>query len=366
MESTEKITGTQLSLMIFSFIAPTVILVIPGLMATISKQDAWITIFPAIVVGALSIWVMTTLSKRYPGQTIIQYSCQIIGKWPGRCLGFYYIYYWINFDFIILNQHVQFINTVLLMRTPSIVISLTLAILCGIAVYMGIEAIARCNESLSLLILVLLIPLLILMLTESDPERLRPILSKGIVPVLQGSFFPAAYLSQFLILGWLIPFLNQPKKATRAAFFSLFTISGLLAITILPLIMVFGPLTKKLTFPVLSVIQYIGLKGSFERLEALAVAIWVMGCFIKISLTFFIICLSLGHLFNIKNYKDFIIPITIMSVIGSISVFVNYSTDLSNYLNFTYPSYALFSHLLLPLFLLMIDTTKRRWRKFTR
>ncbi|MZQ81373.1 endospore germination permease [Paenibacillus sp. 5J-6] len=366
MESTEKITGTQLSLMIFSFIAPTVILVIPGLMASLSKQDAWITIFPAIMVGALSIWVMTTLSTRYPGQTIIQYSCHIIGKWPGKCLGLYYIYYWLNFDFIILNQHIQFINTVLLMRTPSIVISLTLAVLCGIAVYMGIEAIARCNESLSLLILVLLIPLLVLMLTESDPERLRPILSKGIVPVLQGSFFPTAYLSQFFILGWLIPFLNQPKKATKASFVSLFTISGLLAITILPLIMVFGPLTKKLTFPVLSVIQYIGLKGSFERLEALAVAIWVMGCFIKISVTFFVICLSLGHLFNIKNYKDFIIPITIMSVFGSISVFVNYSTDLSNYLNFTYPSYALFSHLLLPLALLMIDTTKRRLKKFMR
>lgn len=363
MESAEKITGTQVSLLIFSFVAPTVILVIPGLMSTISKQDAWITILPAFLIGALTIMVMTTLSKRYPGQSIIQYSCQIIGKWPGKCLGCYYIYSWINFDFVILNQHVQFINTVLLMRTPSIVISLTLAILCGIAVYMGIEAIARVNESLSLLILVLLIPLLILMLTEADPERLRPILSKGIVPVLQGSIFPTAYLSQFFILGWLIPFMNQPNKATKASFISLFTISGLLAITIIPLIMVFGPLTKKLTFPVLSVIQYVGLKGSFERLEALAVAIWVMGCFIKISLTFFIICLSLGHLFNIKRYKDLVIPITILSVLGSISIFVNYSTDLSSYLNYTYPSYALLTHLVLPLGLLLIDSTKRRWKK---
>lgn len=363
MESAEKISGTQLCLLVFSFIAPTVILVVPSFMEKISKQDTWITIFPAVLIGALNVWVMIILSNRYPGQTIIQYSSQILGKCPGKFLGFYFLYYWINFDFIILNQHVQFINTVFLMRTPSIVVSLTLALLCGIAVYMGIESIARCNEYLSLLIFALLIPLLLLMLAESDLERLRPVMSKGIVPVLQASIFPVAYLGQFVILGWLLPYLNQPKKAAKVSFISLFIVSGLFCITVLPLIMIFGPLTRKLAFPILSVIQYIGIKGSFERLEALAVAIWVMGCFIKVSLTFFIICLSLAQLFDIKSYRSFVVPITILSVIGSVSVFVNYSTDLSSYLRDTYPSLAFSTHLILPLLLLMIDSIKRHWKK---
>lgn len=363
MESAEKISGTQLCLLVFSFIAPTVILVVPSFMEKITKQDTWITIFPAVLIGALNVWVMIVLSNRYPGQTIIQYSSQILGKWPGKFLGFYFLYYWINFDFIILNQHVQFINTVFLMRTPSIVVSLTLALLCGIAVYMGIESIARCNEYLSLLIFALLIPLLLLMLAESDPERLRPVMSKGIVPVLQASIFPVAYLGQFVILGWLLPYLNQPKKAAKVSFISLFIISCLFCMTVLPLIMVFGPLARKLAFPILSVIQYIGIKGSFERLEALAVAIWVMGCFVKVSLTFFIVCLSISHLFDIKSYRNFVFPITILSVIGSVSVFINYSTDLSSYLRDTYPSYALSTHFILPLLLLMIDTIKRHWKK---
>ncbi|OME75892.1 hypothetical protein BK120_29950 [Paenibacillus sp. FSL A5-0031] len=363
MKSAEKISATQLSLLLFSFIAPTVILIIPSLMVKISKQDAWITIFPSILIGLLNIWVMIILSNRYPGQTIIQYSSQIIGKWLGKCLGIYLIYYWINFDFIILNQHIQFINTVLLHKSPSIVVSLSLALLCGIAVYMGIESIARSNEYLALVIFVFLIPLLMLMLAEYDPERLRPVLSEGMFPVLQGAIYPVAYLCQFFILGWLLPYLNQPKKAFKASFIGLVTTSGLLAITILPVIMIFGPLTEKLSFPLFSVIQYIGFQGSFERMEALAVAIWVMGCFIKISVTFFIICLSICHLFNVKNYKDLVIPITILSVLGSVSVFVNYSTDLSNYLSYTYPTLALFTQLILPLILLMIDSIKRLWKK---
>ncbi len=281
MESAEKVSGTQLCLLMFSFIAPTVILVIPGLMSSLAKQDSWLTILPTLLIGALNIGIMLTLSKRYPGMTIIQYSAHIIGKWPAKLLSCYLIYVWFNFDFIILNQHIQFINTVFLMKTPSVVISLTLAIFCCIAVYMGIEAIARCNEYLALLNIVLLIPLLFLMLAESDPERLRPVMGNGIVPVFQASVFPIAYITQFFTLGWLLPYLNQPKQAAKASFLSLGIISGLLCITLLPLIMVFGPLTEKLTFPVLSVIQYIGIKGSFERLEALAVAIWVMSCFIS-------------------------------------------------------------------------------------
>lgn len=363
MESAEKISGTQLGLLVFSFIAPTLILVVPGFMEKIARQDAWITIFPAVLIAVLNVWVMILLSNRYPGQTIIQYSSQILGKLPGKFVGCYLLYFWLNFDFIILNQHIQFINTVFLMRTPSIVVGLTLALLCGLAVYMGIESIARCNEYLSLLIFVLLIPLLLFMLVESDPERLRPVMSKGIVPVLQASIYPIAYLGQFMILGWLLPYLNQPKKAAKVSFISLFIVSGLFCITVLPLIMIFGPLTRKLAFPILSVIQYIGIKGSFERLEALAVAIWVMGCFIKVSLTFFIICLSLAQLFDIKSYRSFVVPITILSVIGSVSVFVNYSTDLSSYLRDTYPSLAFSTHLILPLLLLIIDSIKRHCKK---
>ncbi|MFF2093972.1 endospore germination permease [Paenibacillus sp. NPDC058174] len=363
MTPAEKISPTQLSLLLFSFIAPTVILIIPNVTVEISKQDAWMTIFPSILIGSINIWVMILLSKRYPGQTIIQYSSQIIGKWLSKLMGLYILYYWINFNFIIINQHIQFVNTVLLHRSPPIVLSLSLALLCGIAVYMGIESIARCNEYLALVMFVLLIPLLMLMLAEYDPERLRPVLSNGLFPVLQGSIFPAAYLSQFFILGWLLPYLNKPKKALKASFFGLFTISGLLAIIMIPMIMIFGPLTEKLTFPLLSVIQYIGIQGSFERMEALAVAIWVMGSFIKISLTFFVICLSIGQLCNIKGYKDLVIPITILSVLGSISVFVNYSTDLNHYLRYTYPSHALFTQLALPLILLMIDSIKKLWKK---
>ena len=64
--------------------------------------------------------------------------------------------------------------------------------------------------------------------------------------------------------------------------------------------MVFGPITGKLNFSFLRVIQYIGIVGSFERLEAIAVSIWVMGIFVKVSVLLFMFCLSVSQLFGIR------------------------------------------------------------------
>lgn len=363
MNIAERISGRQLVLLLFSFIAPTVVLVIPGLMYHYAKLDAWLTLVPALCAGTFTIACMTILSRRYPGMTIVRYGAEIVGLWPSRVLGAFYLFYWFNFCFIILNQHIQFINTVLLMRSPPLVISLTLAVLCAIAAGMGIEAIGRCNEYLAMLIFVLLLPLLLLMLEESDPGQLLPIMGDGTSPILRGSLYPSAYLSQFVILGWLLPYLNRPRRAAAYSMIALLTIAGLLLVTVIPLILIFGPLTDKLSFPLLSVIQYIGLEGSFERLEAIGVVIWVMGCFVKISLTLFIVCLTIRDLCRMDRYKDFIVPVTLVSVIGSVTIFVHYATDLNHYLRYTYPAFALFAHCVVPFVLLAIDSVRRGWRR---
>ncbi|MDF2646998.1 MAG: hypothetical protein K0Q73_2803 [Paenibacillus sp.] len=358
MMPSEKITGTQLGLLLYSFVAPTILLRIPTGMVGFAKQNAWISVLPATLTGLLSIWVMTILANRYPGLTIIEYSSKIIGKWLGKCVGFYYVFYWFTFVSVIAIEHIGFINTVLLPNSPSFIVIVTLLIICGFAVSLGIEVIARSNEFLSILIIVFFIPLLFLMLGRSDFGQLKPIFNKGILPVLQGSLFPASFMSQFFILGWLLPYLNQPNKARKISLNALLGTSILVIAVVLPTIMVLGPLTAKLNFPILSVIQYIGIEGSFERLEAISVSIWVLGIFIKLSVALFIFCLCVSQSFGIQNHREYIIPLTLLTLIGSFWIFKN-GTDLHYYLTFTYPSLAFLTQNIIPLMLLVIDSIKR-------
>ncbi|MCY9659153.1 endospore germination permease [Paenibacillus chondroitinus] len=360
MQTTEKITANQLGILLFSYIASTIILTIPGLMAMFAKQDAWISVIPSTTTGLLSIWVMIKLANRYPGLTIIAYSQKILGKWLGTCLGLYYIYFWLMSISIMTIQHTFFIKTLLLPRSPSIIGSLTLLILCGLAVYMGIEVIGRCSEFLTPLKLVFLIPLLILTIGAADHNHLKPILADGFLPVLQGAILPAgAFMNQLFILGWLLPYLNQPQKARKTSLYALLFIFIFIFVVVFSSILVLGSLTGQLNYAYLSVIQYIGIEGSFERLEAIAVMVWVIGSFVKVSVSLFILCLSISQVFGIRNYRDLVAPITMLSLIGSVWIFRN-GAELQNYLTFIYPSGGFVTQSLIPLLLLLIDTIKRK------
>ncbi|MDD9268483.1 endospore germination permease [Paenibacillus sp. GCM10023248] len=355
----EKISGSQLGLLQFTFIMSTIILTIPRIMVNFAMQDAWLSVLPSTITGLICIWVMITLAKRYPGLTIIEYSSLILGKWLGKGLGLYYLYFWYMSISAITKQHTFFISTLLLPNSPPIVANFTIILLAALAVIAGIEVIARSNEFLTMLMLVFLFPLLLLSIKEADPGQLQPILGDGIVPILRAAITPAAsFMNQLFILGWLLPYLNQPKKAAKASLFALLGVFLLVFGIVILTIMVLGPLTSRLNYSFLSVIQYAAIEGSFERLEAVAVAMWVMGTFVKIALSLFILSQSLSHLFGIQSYREFVYPLALLSVIGSVWIFKDV-TGLYEYLSLSYPIGGLVSQSLIPLLLLLIDTIKR-------
>ncbi|MFD0669935.1 endospore germination permease [Cohnella sp. GCM10027633] len=356
----EKISGTQLGLILFTFVVSTINLTLPGQMVMFAGQDAWLSVLPAASTGLVTIWVMTTLSRRYPGLTIIEYGSKIVGKWFGACLGLNYIYYWYVSVSTITLQHTSFISTLLLPRSPSIVGSTTLLILCALAATAGIEVIGRCNQFLTPLLVVAVMPIFLLAIKDANPEFLKPVLGDGFKPVMQGALLPAgAFMNQLFILGWLLPYLNRQKIDRKASLLALTGIMATVFIVVLLSILVLGPLTGKLTYSFLSVIQYVGIEGSIERLEAVAVSIWVMGYFVKVSVCLFILCLSIGQVCGIQNHRILTLPIIMLTVIGSIWIFKN-SAELLNYLVFTFPFLAFLNQTLLPVLLLAIDTVRRR------
>ncbi|WP_308639907.1 GerAB/ArcD/ProY family transporter [Paenibacillus silvisoli] len=359
MQSVTKITGSQLGFILFTFVVSTINLTVPGQMVMFAKQDAWLSVLPAVTTGLIGIWVMTALSRRYPGMSIIQYSSKIVGKWIGTVLGLNYVIYWFISITTISFQHSAFINTLLLPKSPTIISSMTLLVLCGLAVLAGIEVIGRSNEFLTPLLLVFVLPLFLLTFKEADPAYLKPIMPDGIVPVLKGALLPAgAFMNQVFILGWLLPYLNQPKKDRKVSLIAFASMAVLIFIIVSLSIMVLGPLTGRLTYSFLSVIQYIGIEGSFERLEAIAVSIWVLGVFIKTAVSLFILCICIQQIFGLQSYRDIVLPATLISIIGSVWIFHN-GSELLNYLIFTFPFLAFINQSLIPLLLLMIDSGRR-------
>lgn len=359
MEIGEKISGSQISLLFFTYITSTLILSVPGIMVAYAEQNAWMSIIFASITGLINIYVMTALAKRYPGQSIMQYAIAICGKWAGKAIGFYLTYYLFFFISSTVNEHAGFLNTVLLLHTPALVLMLTILLFGGLAVLSGVESIARCNEVIVMIVAALLLPIFIFSLRDTEPARLAPVLAEGLVPVIRGSIVPSAWMSQFFFLGWFLPHLNEKPQKVRGKLLIALGCTALLIMAIdLLTIMVFGPITPRMNFAFLNVIKYTDIIGPLERLEAIAITIWVLGISIKVSMLLYMFCISATQLFGAKNYRKSVVPISILSAVGSVWIFKN-AGEFQAWITFTYPILALFTQSLIPLALLAIDSVKR-------
>ncbi|WP_081949381.1 GerAB/ArcD/ProY family transporter [Paenibacillus durus] len=360
VQSSGKISGYQLSLLFFTFIVSTLILSVPGIMVAFAKQNAWLSILPASLTGIVNIYVLTALSRRYPGQSIMQYTAVICGKWGGKLVGVFFTYYLFFFISSTVNEHARFLNNVLLMNTPSLVLIITLLLLCGLAVLAGVETIGRCNEIIVLIVVMLLLPIFIFSIRDADPARLFPVLAEGLVPVIKGSVVPSAWMSQFFFLGWFLPHLNEKPQQVRKKLLTALCGIVLLIMAIDALtIMVFGPITPRMNFAFLNVIKYTDIIGPLERLEAIAIMIWILGIFIKVAMLLYMLCISATQLFGANNYRKTVVPITVLSAVGSVWIFKN-AAGFQIWITFTYPILALFMQSLLPCLLLAIDTIKAK------
>ncbi|WP_025697832.1 GerAB/ArcD/ProY family transporter [Paenibacillus forsythiae] len=360
MQPSDKISGYQISLLFFTFIVSTLILSVPGIMVAFAKQNAWLSILPASLTGLVNIYVLTTLSKRYPGRSIMQYLTAICGKWAGKAVGAFFTYYLFFFISSTVNEHARFLNNVLLMNTPSLVLIITLLLLCGFAVLAGVETIGRCNEVIVLIIVMMLIPIFVFSIRDGDFARLSPVLAEGLVPVIKGAIVPSAWMSQFFFLGWFLPHLNEkPQQIRKKLLAALIGIVVLIMAIDALTIMMFGPITPRMNFAFLNVIKYTGIIGPLERLEAIAIMIWILGIFIKVSMLLYMFCISAAQLLGTNNHRRTIVPITLLSIVGSVWIFKN-AAEFQGWITYTYPILALFTQSFLPLLLLAIDTIKAR------
>ena len=87
-----KISSRQLTLLIFTLLVSTAILILPSLVIKEAKQDSWLSIILATVFGVLAGLILVKLGLRFPEQTIIEYSKEIAGKPLGALYGLSYIF----------------------------------------------------------------------------------------------------------------------------------------------------------------------------------------------------------------------------------------------------------------------------------
>lgn len=356
-----KISAFQLGLMMYPTILATGFLVLPSIIAKAARQDLWISTLIASVSGFAAIYVAFHLHKLYPKHNVVEYSTQILGKVPGKIVGFIFILFYLHTTGVIVREYAQFVTGMFLFKTPAFFVIISMLFLCATAVRGGVEQVARSAQILTPFF-ILPIVMLLLLIPELDIKNFFPIMEQGIKPILQGAATPQAWFSEFFLISFFLPFLSKAQKAAKWSILSLIAIVLSLLFTNIIVYSLLGADTAGKNYPVLAAFRYISLAEFFENMEAVLLAVWVVGSFVKLSVFYYATALSSAHWLHLSDYRPIVFPLGLFIALFSQWDLPNYAA-IVNFLRMTGSFWLPFVQIVIPALLLLVALLRRNTGK---
>jgi spore germination protein KB len=348
-----KISSRQAVFLMVTMIFATVILSVPAITVKHARQDAWISVGLATVAGLLIARLVTTLGLRFPERTLFEYPAEILGRWPGKLVGFFYIIWFLHINAGVIREYGEFLVTAFRPATPLIVFSLVAVAIAAYTVRNGLEVFTRANEIFFPLIMGLIVITSIFASGETDIQRLLPVVDVDAVSILKGAMVPLAWFGEIVTIALVIPYLNRPRESHRAAVTAVLISGVVFMLVVANAIGIFGPdLIEAMVFPGLNKYRIVNLANFLGRFEALAMTAWVTAGFVKISIFYWATLLGVSQVLELKDYRPLVLPVG--GVLMAMSMLDHPSAlHLQHFEAQVFPFFALTFEVAIPLLLLI-------------
>ena len=359
-----RINSVQLLLLLFMMEVSSAAIYAPAKISEAAGPDGWLSVsIPVFFYGLVIVGIALALAGRFPSKVFTEYLPEIMGKIPGKLLAAAYVLFFINISFGTLNEISSFVHIAFMSGTPLTVLDIIGAIVALYGAYLGIEAIARENELI--FPVWILIGTLVLALVAKDINfgNLRPVFENGMMPALKGSYVDSPWRGGAFIMFMLFPYLNQKNEAFKAAFLQQAMNSVFAGVTMLVIVGVFGTsVTAHLVFPYNSLARYISIGNFIERANILVVVIWLFGALVKLALLYHTAGIATASTLGLKQYRVTLIPIAVATVILSRVTQGTY-LQLTTFIFGPWPIYAAIMELAVPAIILLVAMIRKKGTK---
>ncbi|WJH35148.1 spore germination protein [Paenibacillus sp. CC-CFT747] len=364
MKADGQISTRQLFILTLIFVIGTSILVAPPILITFARQDAWLAAVLGGTVGTGTTLLYGWLGMRMKGSTLMEFTGRLLGRWTAKGMAvliFIYIFFTCAF---ILHNTADFVIGEILPETPDWAVEVIFMSVVGMAVWLGLQPLARTAEIFFPWILLLILIIYVLLLPNVDPQKIRPFLEEGIFPVAKASAllwaFPYLQLFLFLI------FYGQVADARKGRNAMLAGAAGgsvvLVLLLFLSIAVMGAPLMEMRLYPTFTLARKINIGNFLTRIEVILAGAWFLSSFLKLSITYYAGIKVLTSLFTTANVRWLVFPLAALMIFLSNLTNPNIIVSLKvNPQLLFYPSLLL--GLVYPLLLFVVSLFRREDRK---
>ncbi|MDI6603614.1 MAG: endospore germination permease [Thermoanaerobacteraceae bacterium] len=309
--SEKKISIKQLIYIIVTIVITTESVFLPSFVASYAKEDSWISVIISTIFSALIFIIYYKLAMMFKDQTFFEYIEKIVGKFMGKIISILFILFFLNVIFVVTRQLIEIMGNAFMPKTPSLVFLVVTLIPVIYAVSKDFSSIVKINEILLPYGLFALIFIVVLSLPNIKIDNFMPILAKGILPPIIGSFPITSWVLESVILLAIFPQIEQKEKALKGGLLSILIIGfisflGLIAIGIFS-----AEVTTNMQFPLLEVTRNIRTGIYTQRFDSLIMSIWIAGIYIKITVFTYLFLKGLTEILKCNDQKFALIPMAI-------------------------------------------------------
>lgn len=296
---------------------------VPSAITPYVKQDAWISVLLGSILAAIFLYYpLAYMGRKFPGKTIIQYSEDILGKYPGKLFSLILIYYFFQNQCWSLREFGE-VAPAFLPRTPVVVITIIFSLLLYYAASSGVEVISRCGQMVFPIIISSVFFIVAANIKGFNFSHLQPVLEAGIVPVSAAALIPLDWISLGFIFCMLTAFLKTGSLVGIGLVSAL--ISGVLLslLSVVNILVFSAPSLSRMSFSFWELATKATLPG-VERLEVFLILAWVLGIFIRGAVYTYITVLSIAQLFNLKDYRCLLLTESIFAISYALNLYESF------------------------------------------
>lgn len=317
MEQNRNITLVQTTTILISSIIGVGVLRLPLIAVQTADTGAPLLTALAVLFSFYGLWIMTKLGLRFPKQSIIEYSEMIIGKWLGKLYSFVLIVFFTILTGLAAREFGAVILTAVLQETPLEVTVLVMLVMAAIYTRENFNTFAYIHNFYVPAILIPGFIIVITSLSKANFLYLEPVLGNISTQSLTGTLTITALFQGAFIITIIIPVMEKPKKAMKAAIWGIAISGGFFVMMVAAALSLFGPEElKESMWPTLELARATQLPGNLlQRLDIVFLPVWVTAVFTTIYSNYMFTAHALKRLFQLKDHKMmafFLLPIVFL------------------------------------------------------
>nr|WP_275433467.1 endospore germination permease [Priestia flexa] len=356
-----KISEKQFIVLLSLYIIGSAILVIPSIIVSIAKQDAWITSILTLIIALGIMPLYIALGRRYPTMLFTEFTEEILGKWIGKLFSIIFLTFPLVAGSLTLYNIGDFIITQVMPETPIVPIYVFVLSVSLFGVRLGLEVLARSGEILFPWVIALFSLLVLFLTKQINFDHFQPFFTMGLRPIFISTvhFLTFPFLDTVVFL-MIFPYVKWTSKKRTPVYIGTLIGGVFLILIIFLCVLVLGvDQTSTRLSPTYLLAKEINVTNFITRIEVIVAIIWFISIFFKLSILLFVLNLGVAQLFNLTTYRFLTLPLGLLFLASS-NIFVPNGPFLGSYTLTTSPFYTGTIGFALPFILFVIDGIKRK------